>query len=79
MNIKVHKRQRETFMVHGVSDQAIMSSPEGPNKADHGDSVTACMSKKSCVKEGPFTSQITENRNRNTTTPNLRGFRTPVR
>lgn len=52
MNIKVQKRQRETFMVHGVSDQAIMSSPEGPNKGDHGDLLTACMSKKSCVKGG---------------------------
>lgn len=56
-------------MVHGVSDQAIMSSPEGPNKVDHGDSVTACVSKKSCVEEEPFTSQTTENRNRNKPIP----------
>jgi len=75
MHIKVQKRQRETFMVHGVSDQAIINSPEGPNKADHGDSVTAGMSKKSCAEEGPSTSQITENQNRNDTTPNLHGFK----
>lgn len=36
MNIKVLcLDQRETFMVHGVSDEALpTSSPEGPNKAD---------------------------------------------
>lgn len=62
-------------MVRGVNDQEIMSSPEGPNKADHGDSVTACMSKRFYVKEGPFTSQITENPNANNTTPNLHGFK----
>lgn len=62
-------------MVRGVNDQEIMSSPEGPNKADHGDSVTACMSKRFYVKEGPFTSQITENPNVNDTTPNLHGFK----
>lgn len=42
MNIKVQKRQRKTFMLHGVSDQAFTSSQEGPNKADHGDSATDC-------------------------------------
>lgn len=52
-------------MVHGVSDQAIMSSSEGPNKADHGDLVTDCVSKKSCVEEGPSILQTTENRKKN--------------
>lgn len=42
MNIKVQSRQRGTFMVHGVSDEAFMSSPKGPTKVDHGDSVIAC-------------------------------------
>lgn len=63
-------------MVHGVSDGAITSSPEGPNKADHGDSVTVCTSKKSSVGGGgPFTSRVTANRNRSDTTPNLLSFK----
>lgn len=65
-------------MVHGVSDQAIMSSPEGPNKAVYGDLVTDCVSKKSCVEEGPSTSQTTENRKKNKPIqPSW--FQTPVR
>lgn len=28
-------------MVHGVSDQELISFPKGPNKADHNDSVTS--------------------------------------
>lgn len=31
-----------TLMVHGVSDQAFISSPEGSNKAGHSDSVFGC-------------------------------------
>lgn len=78
MNIKVLKRQKESFMVHWVNDQAIMSSSEGPNKADHGDLVTDCVNKKSCVEKGPSTLQTTENRKKNKLIqPSW--FQTPVR
>ena len=42
MTIKVHNRQRQTFTVHGVSEEAFMCPPEASNKADPSDMVTVC-------------------------------------
>lgn len=71
MNIKVQNRQRETFMVHGVSDEAFRTPQKGLIKQT---TVIQLLPVLYCVTQGPFTSRITKNQNRNNTTWNLYSF-----
>lgn len=68
MNIKVQNRQREIFMVHGVSDEASRTSSQKGLIKQTG----YCLAVLPCVGTSDY--QFTENRNRHDTTWNPSGF-----
>ena len=80
MIIKVQNRQRQTFTVHEVSEEAFMCSPpptphrppEASNKADPSDLVTV---RTVPCSQGPFPPQITADGKSNDTTRNLHHFK----